>query len=402
MYNINEPIPYNWKLGWGDEIGSSQPIVNPLLKAIIEKDVNEIDRLFAAGASLKACDQTTFRRVLYHVIDSYPVMCRLVKHGFSRIGHDIDSLGDNGINDQECLTPGGYRWGVIARAYYLGAYDVMDLLASHGFNQFNCYTEGWAESEDMDYIIFKKDDKRAIQILLENSYDIGIGPFYRRCYEKYVINQPQVRRKSIGLEDNIFRKTPQMRSLEKVPLIFGRKEVIYRNNRRREDYEDRVRAFEEFKAAYGVEEYAQQESKERKLSAETGEAMIELLSILSQKEEAPRSYGDSSVRSYDADDEYTPIEEDTNPEPTFSEMYEAEREDIMQREFGFVDCSGAYRRWGDSFVDTEGNWCRWGDGFYDYDGNYIRWGETYKDSSGAYRRWGDDFVDCEGNWVKVP
>lgn len=400
MNQINEPIYYNWKLGWGDGIGSSQPIVNPLLKAIIEKDVNEMDRLFAAGASLKKCDQTTFRRALFHVIDSYPVMCRLVKHGFSRIGHDIDSLGNNGINDQECLTPGGYRWGVIARAYYLGAYDVMDLLASHGFNHFNCYTEGWADSEDMDYVIFKKDDRKAIQILLENSYDIGVGPFYRRCYEKYVINQPQVRRKSIGLEDNIFRITPQMRSLEKVPLIFGRKEAIYRNSRRREDYEDRVRAFNEFKATYGSEEYAQQKDKERALAV-TADDMLYLLSKL-EENDTIRSSADSSVRAYDADDEYTPMEEEADTEPTFAELYEEEREDIMRRQFGFVDCSGAYRRWGDSFVDFKGNWCQWGDGFYDYDGNYIRWGETYKDSSGAYRRWGDDFVDCDGNWVRVP
>lgn len=400
MYNIDEPIDYEWQLGWGEQVGRSRPVVNRLLKAIIEKDVNEMDRLFAAGASLKKCDQTTFRRALFHVIDSYPVMCRLVKHGFSRIGHDINSLGDNGINDQECLTPGGYRWGVIARAYYLGAYDVMDLLASHGFNQFNCYTEGWDESEDMDYVIFKNDDRRAIQILLENSYDNWIGPFYHRCYERYVINQPQVRRKSVGLEDYLFRKTPKMMPLEQVPWIFGRKEAIYRNNRRREDYEDRVRAFEEFKAAYGAEEYAQQKEKERE-SAVTADDLLYLLSKLEETGEI-RSSDDSPSRSYDADDEYIPMEEDTTPEPTFSELYEKEREDIKRREFGFVDCSGAYRRWGDSFVDTEGNWCQWGDGFYDYDGNYIRWGETYKDSSGAYRRFGDDFVDCEGNWVRVP
>lgn len=395
MYSIDEPINYNWQLGWGEGIGEPYPVVNRLLKAIIDKDVNEIDKLFAAGASLKNCNKATFQRVLYHVVDSYPVMCRLVKHGFSRIGHDIDSLGDNGINDQECLTPGGYRWGVIARAYYLGSYDVMDLLASHGFNKFNCYTEGWAESEYMDYIIFKKDDRKAIKILLENSYNNWDGLFYGRCYEQYVLNQPQVRRKSIGLEGNIFRITPQMMPLEQVPWIFGRKEAIYRNNRRREDYEDRVRAFNEFKLAYGAENYNEQKSQEERFSAEATDAMWAVLSRLSKEDGESWSSNDASTRFCEPDtDEYA--------EPTFSEMYEEERTDIMQHQFGFVDCSGAYRRWGDSFVDFKGNWCQWGDGFYDYDGNYIRWGETYKDSSGAYRRWGDDFVDCEGNWVRVP
>lgn len=67
----------------------------------------------------------------------------------------------------------------------------------------------------------------------------------------------------------------------------------------------------------------------------------------------------------------------------------------------FVDCSGAYRQWGDSFIDYSGNWCQWGDTFCDAAGNYVRWGGTYKDSSGAYRNFGDDFVDYAGNWVHI-
>lgn len=79
--------------------------------------------------------------------------------------------------------------------------------------------------------------------------------------------------------------------------------------------------------------------------------------------------------------------------------YFSDVEDMKRRNFSFVDCSGAYRRYGDTFIDHKGNYCRWGTGFYDYDDNYIQWGNTFKDSSGAYRRWGDDFVDGAGHWV---
>lgn len=82
--------------------------------------------------------------------------------------------------------------------------------------------------------------------------------------------------------------------------------------------------------------------------------------------------------------------------------YEQDVREMKIKQFSFVDCSGAYRKWGDTFIDHKGNYCSWGSGFYDYDDNYIHWGNTYKDSSGAYRHWGDDFVDAAGNYVKLP
>lgn len=82
--------------------------------------------------------------------------------------------------------------------------------------------------------------------------------------------------------------------------------------------------------------------------------------------------------------------------------YEQDVREMKIKQFSFVDCSGAYRKWGDTFIDHKGNYCSWGSGFYDYDDNYIHWGSTYKDSSGAYRHWGDDFVDAAGNYVKIP
>lgn len=82
--------------------------------------------------------------------------------------------------------------------------------------------------------------------------------------------------------------------------------------------------------------------------------------------------------------------------------HDSRNEQIIRKNFIYMDCSGNYRRWGEPFIDHKGNWCNWGSGFYDYDDNYIYWGDSYKDSNGAYRRWGDDFYDADGNYIRVP
>ena len=248
--SINQPIPYRWQLGWGEGVGG-RPIVTLLLKAVIEKNVVEMERLAAQGASLKSSDPTTLRRILFHVADSYPVMKWLVDHGVSRIGHDLDRNGNNGINDAQCLSPAGYMWGLTARAYYLKAYDVMDLLAAHGFDNFTCYDLGWADSWEADDHILRTGDPVGLKVLLENGYVFQDYPFYRRHYENYVLGRAQVKRKTIGLDGCKFRTSVPSPRYEDEPLIFGRREAQERNARRREDYEDRVRAHREFAKSYG-------------------------------------------------------------------------------------------------------------------------------------------------------
>ena len=48
--------------------------MNRLLKAMIKKNANEMERLFQQGASLKRTDKETLQRVLYHVLDDYDVI----------------------------------------------------------------------------------------------------------------------------------------------------------------------------------------------------------------------------------------------------------------------------------------------------------------------------------------
>ena len=48
----NEPIPYRWTLGWDEGMVSPRPTVNRLLKAMIEKNANEMERLFQGVGQL--------------------------------------------------------------------------------------------------------------------------------------------------------------------------------------------------------------------------------------------------------------------------------------------------------------------------------------------------------------
>lgn len=161
--------------------------------------------------------------------------------------YDIDADGDNGINEKKCISPYGFFWGLTARAYYLKAYDVMALLAANGFDEFACYDKGWNDTWYADKHIWRTGDLKALRILLENGY------VYDLASEKYILGRPQVRRKTIGLDPAKFHKSISPPKYEDEPLFFGRKEAKARNARRREDYEDRVRAHKEFQNSFGID-----------------------------------------------------------------------------------------------------------------------------------------------------
>lgn len=245
MNQIDQAIPYTWTLGWN--MPKHKPVVNLLIKAILDQNCTAIDDLLARGASLKCCDLLTLRHALFHVAGNYSVMARLVANGLSRVGTDVDFHGDNGINDPTCVSPVGGRWGLIGRAYYLEAYDVMNLLAANGFDDYKCYEPGWDESWYADFHILRTEDRRGIQILMENGYVLD------RRYEHLVLERSQIRRKSVGLDPWKFRTDMPRPWYEDEPLLFGRASAQARNARRREDYEDRIRALKEFRETFGSE-----------------------------------------------------------------------------------------------------------------------------------------------------
>ena len=61
--DINEEINYTWQFGWDKKgYGEPRPIVNRLLRAIIEKNVDEMESLFDKGASLEKIHRVSFER----------------------------------------------------------------------------------------------------------------------------------------------------------------------------------------------------------------------------------------------------------------------------------------------------------------------------------------------------
>ena len=273
MENINETIPYNWKYGW-EGLSEPAPKVNRLLKAIIERNIVEMSSLVEQGASLKESDKTTLSRIIFHVMDSYPVMEWLVKHGVSRIGHDLDAAGNNGINEKNCISPYGYSWGLSGRAYYLKDYELMNLLCQHGFDDFGCFDEGWANTFYADSYILKEGDEKGLKILLENGYVIS----FWQDYKKYVLNRSQIIRKSIGLDSCLFRKKVEPKpQYEKVPLLFGKREVQRRNRRRDEDYADRLRVHSEFISSYGQTEYEAYVNVREAFERNVGQMMVDVM-----------------------------------------------------------------------------------------------------------------------------
>lgn len=245
--NINEQIPYHWTFGWSVEgMSNPKPIVNRLLAALIDGNIQRLDNLYSQGATLMEADEDTFRRILYHVIDKYDVIYWLLHHGMTS------------KNSYECIGPDGYLWGPIARAWYVKAYDVMELLAYYGFDKMSfCINgEGWY----IDELIFKYGDLRGIKILKEHGYIENVNYVYgypysvlRQKYPKskvtiYLDNNPLIRRKSVGLDDMKFYEIPKPNS-EKIRL-FHRKEIIKRNEIALADYNDRVRAQKEYRKTF--------------------------------------------------------------------------------------------------------------------------------------------------------
>lgn len=246
--DINEKISYKWPFVWNaEDMGQKEPEVNRLLKAIIEKNINEMNSLFLKGATIQGINKSTFQRAIFHLLGEYDVVKCLVEHGFIGI---FDGF------DDRCIEPETYSWGILARAWsigsYNGNYDVFELLAKSGFSNMHFCSRGQGyEGEDL---IVGKNDIRAAVILMENGYDRSKFLRYQNKYPgsdviRYLIDHPVIHRKSIALDDFKFREIPYPQ-LE-TPGFFHRKRTQENNSLLIKDYEDRVEAQNQFKRELG-------------------------------------------------------------------------------------------------------------------------------------------------------
>lgn len=246
--DINAEIQYDWKYGWNTKgLSEPKPTMNLLLKAILEKNVDEMEHLFEKGASLEKANEETLKRVLFCVLDDYNVIKCITEHGFQGF--------EDFFKDEKCLDADGYRWSFLARAWYLRKYDVLELLAINGFAGGGTLS---APGFYLDRIIVEKDDVKAAKILLEYGFPRKEFEDFKNKYPnsaviQYLQENPVVKRKIGALDNARYYEIPRP-TLEK-PGLFNRKKVMQRNEWRMEDYKDRVEAQQKLRKYLGEERW---------------------------------------------------------------------------------------------------------------------------------------------------
>lgn len=241
--DINRPISYMWKFGWDGMVGN--PVVNPLMKAIIESNYPEIKRLIVNGASPKLLEKNTLQRVLFIKIKDYRIISLFTALGARYYYPDVISEAL-----KECLDEHGHILHTVTCAYSSGAYDVFELLLSAGYF-------------DLDLIdmIFSMDDLNSMKLLMNYGFEkrivtdstyfyngINHHRYYLKHYEntkcyQYLTNTIVFRRKSYAISPNLIYSIPKP-VLEK-PGFFNRKKVEAYNQAIMDDYYDQVRVQKE-------------------------------------------------------------------------------------------------------------------------------------------------------------
>lgn len=245
--DINKPIPYRWQWKWIDMPGV--PVVNPLMKAIIERNIPEMYALVQRGASLKALDKYTLKRVLWQHIKDVRIFKFFVDQGARYYWRDLDNISSM---IDECTNDIGYSSGTVAWAYYCGAYDVFELLLSCGYiNKYICFNGAQDKTTDLIKVIFERNDVNAVKLLMEyglsrseieNKYNENYY-YDNPCYQ-YIINNIVFHRKSYVLNNRLFYQIPQPELIK--PGLFNKKKVLAYNEALMEDYRDQLRVQQEF------------------------------------------------------------------------------------------------------------------------------------------------------------
>ena len=274
--DINEPIPYRWTLGWDEGMVSPRPTVNRLLKAMIEKNANEMERLFQQGAIIKRTDKETLQRVLYHVLDDYDVIACLVRHGFtSRYGAMIRR--SDYYADDECWSPYAYGSGLPGRAWSMKSYKVLKLLVDEGFEKmYFSIKDQFYEAEKLSY---EREEIEVVKLFLENGrlttyYDSYFRNHPNNKITKFLQERPVIKRRSALLDPWLFKKIPEPQ-LIKVGF-FGKKAAQEKNDRILADYKDRVAAQKRFIEQAGIDAWQKEVKFNESFSAELADMAEEI------------------------------------------------------------------------------------------------------------------------------
>ena len=278
---LDQEISYRWPYGWSlneEHVPESKgPHVNLLLKAIIEHNIPEMESLFRRGATLSGLHRESFQRVLYHVLNDYPLMRCLVDHGFTR--KVCLNTTDRSIVSQ-CLSDRWDTYGLLGRAYSMHVPKVFALLAENGFD--DCwYPVGQGNAIQT---MLKRGDILSVTVLLRNGFPKYNITNYQKDYPHSAVfveldRAGFIHRTGFSLDPERFSVIPKPQ-LRKVPLLFGRAEALRENQRLMDDYQDRVHAQQAFKAQFPPKVWqciVLQAARERK---ESDEAMSRVLDSL--------------------------------------------------------------------------------------------------------------------------
>ena len=188
---INQEINYKYPYRWDSNGMPGRPKVNLLLKALLEGNIYEAQRLINAGASLKKIDDTTFEHALFH-LENYNTVKFMTENGLNHIFFPYI----------KCIDGGGYMWDLTGRAYVLKKWDVLELLFSKGFKPGQFWKND--NTYNIDRYAMKNNDTLLIDILLSHGYPkkrlINMIPYDSESCQ-YVENTIILDWRSYGLGD---------------------------------------------------------------------------------------------------------------------------------------------------------------------------------------------------------
>ena len=255
---------YKWPYPWNGMSGT--PKLNDLLYAIMRDDISKVKNLLNNGWTLDMCDEATFHRLLYYKIGNYQLVKTLTEHHFNDIWFPYN---------QECIDEEGYCWGMAARAYLLQAYDVMDLLLQNGFS--NLYIH--SNTRYLDVLLVRKNDMKAILILIQNGFDVNelhrLAIKYNN-YQLYDYLTTTVRfgRKTYAIANRKFDPIPKP-TLER-GSIFSKKRREQEYRLACEDYKDKVQAQVAYFKTLSRADW-EQVKKNQEVSELASKVMVELV-----------------------------------------------------------------------------------------------------------------------------
>lgn len=400
--NINAPIRYNFPYAWDKENMYGVPIVNLLLKELIERNYPRAKTLLEHGATFKGIDSSTFGRCLFEFAEDYKMMKFLVDNGFNGINCYLEIFREG----RECIDRAGYGWSLTGRALALKNRNLLDMLFANRFvpGQF------WKNGKNFDMVKYamNNDYIELIEILLSHGYPrqklafwIDNGARSNSKSYQYIMSSPVVQWKSYGLGDLEKEISIPEKPVFKPLMLSRTKERLTEEYNRNVDYYQREvqakKAYIQTLSKEDLEKYY----KSKKSDPEVEKALKSFYAeILEEgRKEALEKAGQRAKSRYENS------EKSGKSCSSEEESYKSYEEDLREtniNQFSFVDAEGNYRRWGDGFIDCKGNYVRWGSAFVDGAGNYVQWGNSFVDGGGSYRNWGDDFVDGAGNYVRVP